>query len=253
MLPNWCAIRLRRHNERITAPKSMRRPSWERPAEAATTSRKCRHVDRLEVCLVAPREVQPSCRFHRTSAVNGDNMHALKLPIATLVTEFMVDPNSAKFNNLTEHCLDGGRDDVTTGATILRVTGVDGSHCGEPLRSLANLVAHVDRMTYTVLAASISNNFKGRLSTHWHEVFRRIHDALRQKFQYDETRVTVKPTVDVGDATGSASRYFRNRLQNTRKSLCLAHPAAKCSPNSCSRALDTRWCWGPSPLTLMGI
>ena len=58
-------------------PKSKRRAAWERQAAAATTSRKRRQTDRIEMCLVAPRDVQRSCLLHRISAVHGDNAHAL--------------------------------------------------------------------------------------------------------------------------------------------------------------------------------
>ena len=39
-----------------------------------------------------------SYRLHRTSAVNGDNMHPLKVQIATLVRKFMPQPSNPIFH-----------------------------------------------------------------------------------------------------------------------------------------------------------
>ena len=74
--------------------------------------------------MVAPRNVERSCRLHFTQAVDGDNIHLVH--IATLVRKFMAepsniifhtDPNNTKSNNIMEHCLVGGTENVMTLAT----------------------------------------------------------------------------------------------------------------------------------------
>ena len=74
------------------------------------------------------RDVQRSCRGHRTLAVNGGNMHPLKVQIATLVRMSMVEPSNpifhldlknTKSNNIIEHCLVGDTWNVTTLTTRL--------------------------------------------------------------------------------------------------------------------------------------
>ena len=150
------------------------------------------------------RDAQRFCRLHRTSGADGDNIRPLKVQIATLVRKFMAEPSLIR---RTPSSTISWSTVVMKLATISRITGVDRRHLGESLRSFANLFVYVNPIMCTVLAASFSNDFLGRLFLHIDTMSSDESAVLcGRAFNTTKNRFTNKPMLSVGDACNRGCR-----------------------------------------------
>ena len=107
-------------------------------------------------------------------------------------------------------------------ATISRVTGGGQRHLGDSFRSLEYFVVYVDQMTYTVLAASISNVFLGRLFLHIDTMSSDESTMLCGRV-FNTTEKTVTPSNRRRESEmqrGAPSDEDQNSLCEVQESFC---------------------------------